>query len=150
MNKLIAFLCFVSIILSPIHSFANENLKLVTELSKGQRAPFPGILLSKESAAKLFADIKFSEGECKLRLAEKLDIERIRYSSQIKALQIRLDTESERTKSLLSIKDERIKFLEKNYRPPAWYEQGELWLGIGVISGIAITIASAYAIGQAK
>ena len=120
------------------------------ELSKGQKAPFQGILLSKETAAKLFADIKFSKKECDLAIKEKVDIEKIKLNAQLDGLKIRLDTESERLSKILSIKDERIAFLEKNYRPAPWYEQGELWLGVGVIAGIGITVASAYAIGQAK
>ena len=56
--------------------------------------------------------------------------------------------EKKRTQSLLSIKDERIKFLEDNYLPPAWYESNEPWLGVGVVIGIGLTAIAGYAIGQ--
>ena len=61
---------------------------------------------------------------------------------------MRFEIETERTESLLSIKDKRIIFLEKNWRPSPWYESGEFWFATGIVGGIAITIGSAYALGQ--
>lgn len=147
-NNVISILCIASIVFAAMPVLAND--KLVTNLEKGQRAPFKGILLSNSSAAKLFADIKFSKEECDASLSEKLETLSIRHQSNIKILNAKIEIEAKRTQSLLLVKDERIKFLEKNYMPPAWYEQGEFWLAVGVVAGIGITIASGYAIGQAK
>ena len=147
-SNIISILCIVSIVFTAIPALGND--KLVTNLTKGQRAPFEGILLSNPSAAKLFADIKFSKKECDAILNEKLEMLSIRHQSNIKLLNAKIEIEAKRTQSLLLVRDERIKFLEKNYMPPAWYEQGEFWLAVGVITGIGITIASGYALGQVK
>jgi hypothetical protein len=121
----------------------------ISQLTKGQRAPFTGVLLSNDAAARLYADIKFSEDECVLRLNEELQTLSIRLNAEIQALTLRLDVETHRTESLIKIKDERIQFLEKNFAPSPWYESGEFWFAMGVVAGIAITAASGYAIGQA-
>ena len=42
----------------------------------------------------------------------------------------------------------RIKFLEKRWTTTPWYESGELWFSVGIVSGILITIASGYALSQ--
>tara|TARA_Y100000034_G_C6621795_1_gene271103 strand:- start:71 stop:439 length:369 start_codon:yes stop_codon:yes gene_type:complete len=120
----------------------------VTEIDKGQPAPFGGVLLSEQAAAKLFADLKFTKEECTLRLEKELEIATIAYKSQIDSFKIRFAVETERTEKLLDIKDDRIKFLEENYAPPVWYETGAFWVTIGVISGVLITIGAGYALGQ--
>ena len=79
------------------------------KLSKGQKAPFTGVLLSDHAAAKLFADLKFTEKECELKLSKELELATITYSAQIESFKLRLQVETERTEKLLSIKDERIK-----------------------------------------
>ena len=121
----------------------------ISQLNKNQKAPFAGILLSNDTAAKLYGDIKFSKKECELRLEKELNINTLQLTSHLNALKLRLDVETNRTESLLSIKDERIKFLEANWRPSPWYESGEFWFAMGVVSGIAITIGAGYALGQA-
>ena len=66
-NSLLVFVTSMSIVFSPVlcHSETADSVSvnLVTNLEKEQRAPFKGILLSEEAAAKLFADIKFSRKE---------------------------------------------------------------------------------------
>jgi len=161
MNKFTAILCAFLLVWTPMTAYAddtppakvdvtNVNLGKVSQLRKGQHAPFSGVLLSDEAAARLFADIKFSERECQLRLTRELKINTLQLTSQIDALKLRLDIESTRSQGLLGVKDERIKFLEKNWRPTPWYESGEFWFAMGVVGGILITVASGYAISQAS
>jgi hypothetical protein len=126
-----------------------SRTNVVTNLTKGQKAPFTGILLSDIAAAKLFADLKFTRDECQLNLTKELQLNSIRFNAQIASLRLQLDTEKIRSVSLLQIKDQRIQYLEKNYVPPAWYESGEFWFAIGIISGIALTVGAGYAVSQA-
>ena len=158
-NKCTAILCAFLIVWSPITAHADDspppvdaasiNLGKVSQLRKGQHAPFAGILLSDTAAAKLFADLKFTERECQLRLTRELKINTLQLTSQLNAFKLRLEIETTRSTSLLAVKDERIKFLEENWRPTPWYESGEFWFAMGVVGGILITVASGYAISQA-
>jgi len=157
-NKLTAILCCFLILLSPTYSLAADSkIKpeavspgVITELRKGQCAPYAGVLFSKDAAAKLYTQLKFSEKDCQLKLSKKLDLLKLDYDTRLKLSQLRLDTETEKNKSLLSVKDSRIKYLEKNLRPPSWYEAGEFWFAMGVVGGILITVASGYALSQAS
>ena len=160
-NKLIAMMCVILLVWAPLAAHADTptpppkvdittiDLGKVSQLRKGQHAPFSGILLSDDAAARLFADIKFSERECQLRLTRELKINTTQCTAQLEGLKLRLDIETTRTTALLGVKDERIKFLEKNWRPTPWYESGEFWFAMGIVGGILITVASAHAISQA-
>lgn len=146
-KQLTAILCCVFTIITPTVGYSEG---LVTELKPGDEVPFKGILLSNETAAKLFADIKYSKKECDARLEKELEFSKIKFESLLKTSDLKLEVETNRLNGMLSVRDDRIKFLEDNYRPPAWYESGEFWFAFGVIAGIGITTAAGYAIGQAK
>ena len=148
--------------LSPMVAYADDTLPVppttdlsmislgkVSQLDQNQRAPFSGVLLSDEAAARLFGEIKFNESECQLRITRELSINTLQLTSQIDALKLHLDVEVARTKSLLSVKNERIQFLEQNWQPTPWYESGEFWFSMGIVGGILITVVSTYAISQA-
>lgn len=162
-NKVTAVICALLLVCTPTIALAEAppvaspdkvnlssvNLGKVSQLRKGQHSPFAGILLSEEAAARLFADIKFSERECQIRLTRELKLNTLQLTSQIDAIKLRLEVETTRSVGLLSVRDERIKFLEKNWRPSPWYESGEFWFAMGIVGGILITVASGYAISQA-
>ena len=163
MNKCTAVVCAFLIVWAPVAAHADDtptppapkvdittvSLGKVSQLRKGQHAPFSGVLLSDDAAARLFGDIKFSERECQLRLSRELKINTLQFTSHLDSFKLRLDIETTRSAALLAVKDERIKFLEKNWRPTPWYESGEFWLVVGVVSGVLITVGAGYAIGQA-
>ena len=121
---------------------------LITEIKKDQHAPFSGILFSREAAAKLYASLSFTEEECKLRIDKRLEFSSLKFNTELDVLRLRLQVEKEKSVQLLQVKDERIKFLEKNMRPSPWYESGEFWFAMGVVGGILITVGAGYAIGQ--
>ena len=123
---------------------------VVTNITKGQSAPFTGILLSNEAAAKLYGDLNFFEQECKLTLSKELDIQRLKFKTDLDVFKLKLEVETERTEKLLAIKNERIEFLEKNWKPQPWYETGEFWMAVGLVVGISLTVGTTYAVNQAS
>lgn len=154
MTRLIVAACIVSIAAAPVGANTPKvNLTTpvgkVTEINLGERAPFAGILFSEDAAASLFANLKLTDAECRLRLKKELDINTVMFNSQIEALNLRLSIETKRANDILVIKNERIQFLEENWEPPSWYESGEFWFAVGAVVGIALTAVSAYALGQA-
>ena len=135
-------------------AYADDQLEsvvkdgIVTNVVKGDLVPFDGILLSKSAAAKLYGELKFFESDCELRITKQLDIAGLEYKTNLDILDLKLKVETERTESLLAIKDERIKFLEQHWQPQPWYESGEFWMAVGVVSGILLTVGAAHAVGQ--
>lgn len=153
MTKVTTVLCCLLLVV-PTYAYADTIDEVtrgkVTQVQKGQSAPFEGVLLSQKAAATLFADIKFSKKECQLLIEKELRLNTAKLSTDLKALDFRLGVEIKRYESLMEIKNSRISFLEENWRPEPWYQSGEFWLATGIITGIAITVASGYALGQAS
>lgn len=154
--KVISVFCSFLILLAPTAAYASElgstKLKLpglITEINKGQHAPFSGILFSREAAAKLYASLSFTEEECKLKIDKRLELSSLRFNTELEVLKLKLQVERDTTVKLLKVKDQRIDFLEKNMLPTPWYESGEFWFAMGVVGGILITVGAGYAIGQA-
>jgi hypothetical protein len=147
-KNILSLVCCVCVAFVPLLSYAETSL--VTQVKEGEAAPFKGILLSEDSAAKLFADIKFSQKECDLLLEKELKLTKIKHEGLLNSKTLSCKVETDRLTAMISVRDDRIKFLEKAYNPPAWYESGEFWFALGIIAGVGITTAAGYAIGQAK
>ena len=130
------------------HASAKENS--VSDLKKGEAAPFDGVLMSNDVATRLYLDSKFSSKECDIKIREKAEIERLVCNKDKSLLSSELKIEIEKYENILSFKNDRIKFLEEKWTPSPWYESGEFWFAAGVISGILITVASGYALSQAS
>ena len=122
----------------------------VADIKKGQKAPFSGVLMTEPLATKLYLDSKFSPRECDIKIEEKMELQKIDCKKTTSVLQSKIAIQKEKYDTIISLKDERIDFLEKRWSPSPWYESGEFWFTTGVISGILITIATGYALGQVK
>ena len=123
---------------------ATEPREYMVTLHEGEIAPFDGTLLNVPAAARILTDLRLREEECRVETNRRLGILEAN-------MQLRIDTETARREALqyrhdqlVSIKNEQINFLTENMRSPSWYQTGEFWYTLGVISGIAITIISAY------
>ncbi len=155
-RKIVSCICIVAMLVTPSIALADEvdaediTRGKVTQLEQDQPAPFRGVLLSQDAAASLFGDLKFSKKECQLKLDKELKLNTANLTAQIEVFKLRLEIEEKRASSLLEIKNKRIEFLEKNWRPEPWYSSGEFWLATGVVAGILITVAAGHAVGQAS
>ncbi len=154
MNKLISCLCAFLLAFTPSIVLAQEATiddlarGKVTQVTKGDEVPFTGVLLSQDAAATLFGDLKFSQKECQIRLDKELKLNTTLLSGQIDLLKLKLEVEENRTNDLMRIKNERIEFLEENWKPTPWYQSGEFWLAVGVVAGVLITVGAGHAVGQ--
>jgi len=159
MNKIISIFtvfCFVFLTVHPAVYAAPPETKVLYEavspLTKGQSAPFEGILFSKDLAARIEAERKTM---ITLRLAE------IRTSTAVlltkSEFQLKLDIVSgkfsaldEKHKKIMEIKREQIDFLRKQYEPTPWYDHPAFLVTVGIISGIALTIGAAHIVKTVK
>lgn len=148
MVSMIAFAA--AFIVSPIARADEVKLKLryeaVSPLSKGDHAPFTGILFSKDLAARIEAErktmiaVKLCDAKlnasvllAKSELQLKLDVLTGKYS----ALQIKYT-------DIVAVKDGQIEFLRKSYMPTPWYESPAFLITIGVLSGIGLSLGAAH------
>ena len=137
-------------IVSPIASADEVKLKLsyeaVSPLSKGENAPFDGILFSKDLAARI-------EAERKTMIAIKLCDSKLNASVLLakSELQLKLDIITGKQSALqtkhtdiVAVKDSQIKFLRKNYMPTPWYESPTFLITVGILTGIGLSLGAAH------
>ena len=150
----IVFFTFFCVV-SPAQANAEDvknSYEAVSPLSKGDRAPFEGILFSKDLAAKIEAERKTM---ITLRLAE---IQKQAAVSLVRSeLQLSLDIANgklsaleEKHKKIVEINNEQIDFLRKQYLPTPWYEHPAFLVTVSVLAGIGLTIGAAHIVKTVK
>ena len=146
--------------LFPTITYAQENepteetevtlTEKVTTLKLGDPAPFAGTLFSIPAAAKILADLEFTQQQCKLEIDRRLSLQASEFKLQLDIKQAAFDSLQTKHTELMVIRDQQVEYLTQNYKSPKWYESGEFWFAIGLIAGIGVTVGAGYAIGQAN
>lgn len=123
--------------------------KSLSPLSKGQKAPFTGVLLSPAAAASVIVDIESFEEKMRIEVKnaiqkeqaeceKKLSDSSTRLTAEKKEIQAELDGKS-RTVDSLNLE---IKRLKDSQTSPG------LWLGIGAASGLVATLLTVFVVSQ--
>ncbi len=143
------YTCVLLLIFLPGFSLAEtQKSGVVTTIDKGQPAPFSGTLFDSKAAANLLTEIKYSGEVCSAEKKRELGLLRSQLELKFDNLKAECDALSLRHTEILKIKDAQIDYLQDLSVAPKWYESDSLWFSAGVVSGILITIAAAYAVGQ--
>jgi len=145
LNKIISCVmcvCFLSAVtITPVYA-ADE----IVTLKEGEPAPFDGTLFSTEAAARLLVDLETNKEMCEIECTKKLDTQSAQLQLEIDIMQASRDALKLRFDETMLIRDSQINFLERQVTKPKI--PAEVIFAIGVLSGVALTIGSAYAIGQ--
>ena len=151
---LLTVVCFTCAVFpSPVYADTPPlSYDAVSPLSKGDRAPFEGILFSKDFAARI-------EAERKTMITLKLaDVRRETAVSLVRSeIQLKLDIMSgryaaleEKHVNIVTINQEQIGFLRKQYMPTPWYEHPAFLVTVGILAGIGVTIGAAHIVKTVK
>ena len=121
----------------------------VTGIQKGEIAPYSGVLFNPLAAARILTDKNYSDEECKLKIDYAVQKEIARMNLLLNSTQASMDSMELKYASIIKIKDTEIErlseiALKSNKSHSAWWAAG------GVIVGIALTIATVYAVGELK
>ena len=126
-----------------------EPEEYMATLHEGEAAPFDGTLLNVPAAARILTDLRLREEECRIETNRRVRILTADMQLQIDTEVARREALQYRHDRLIEIRDEQISFLTANMRSPEWYQTGEFWYALGVVSGIALTVLAGYAISLA-
>ncbi len=131
-------LSIILVILFTFPAWAQEGI--ITEIQKGKRAPFTGVLLDAKAAAKVLTDQKYTAEECKIEMDREIEILKAKLELDLKISEIKLNSATDKYTSLLSIKDEENKRLQElALERPNDYTHW--WFAGGVIGGIALSVS---------
>ena len=107
MQKAISFILIsILVLLQPLSALAQSPT--VTDLEKGQPAPYSGVLFNPEAAAQLLAQQKYADAECEL----KIDLEVDKLEAQMdlinESLKVSLRATENKYDSIIKIKNDEI------------------------------------------
>ena len=122
--------------------FADE---IVAEpITKGQRAPFSGILLDAPSAAKVISGHEYATEKCNIKIEHESKKAKANCELEKNILAAKLQSLHEKHTAITKIKDTEITRLQRAIRD-ASADYSEWWFVGGVVAGIATSIAIFYA-----
>ncbi len=159
MKNLVAHLTILTFFsystLLPTYAYADDTpppdddpIEQVTTLQLGDPAPFAGTLFSTTAAARLLTNLEFSQEACQLEIDRQLMLQGAQYQLQIDTVTAQRDAVQFRYTEMEAIRTSQIDFLQESIKPRKWFEQGEFWFAVGVVSGVLITVGAGYAVGQ--
>lgn len=133
------------------------NRYRIYDTSTNKKLDLQGTFLTRPAAASLLVGLQNIENTWQIELNRVLSYNNSCWQYRLSLAQSEIGLRDSRIVSLtaemerrIQIRDEHIELLNRNNKPPAWYESNELWLAVGVAIGIGITVGAGYAIGQAN
>ena len=137
------FLVYFCVWLIALPAFGKEE---IVEIKENESAPFAGILLNDQAAAKLLVNLDAKQETCQIFIDEAVEKKSVELNYRIDICDIKLETEKSLRISQVKLRDDHITNLEKivlKRRVP-----NEIWFTLGVFGGVGITLAAGYALGE--
>tara|TARA_Y100000310_G_scaffold196653_1_gene196742 strand:- start:216 stop:683 length:468 start_codon:yes stop_codon:yes gene_type:complete len=137
---LISFLVFPSVVLAD-EPTEEEPTYDITIIKAGEPAPFDGVLLTHEAAAKVVVDKKFEDTECDLRVGYELQMQEYRFELQLQTKNIELQSWTDRYEQMMILKtseNDRLQELVMKRKPGNEPWMVALGFGIGTLASLGI------------
>ena len=143
MQKAISFILIsILVLLQPLSALAQSPT--VTDLEKGQSAPYSGVLFNPEAAAQLLAQQKYADAECEL----KIDLEIDKLGAQMdlinESLKASLKATENKYESIIDIKNDEINRLT-DIAVNSDADYTHWWTAGGFVAGALVSLAIFYA-----
>jgi hypothetical protein len=118
-----------------------EEVYEITTIKSGDPAPFDGILMTYEAAAKIAVDKKFEDAECDLRISYELHLQSERFQLQLDFKDIEIHSWKDKYESMMILKvaeNDRLEklILEQNPTKEPWMVA--LGFTIGTLASLGI------------
>tara|TARA_R110000824_G_scaffold198048_5_gene381978 strand:+ start:761 stop:1201 length:441 start_codon:yes stop_codon:yes gene_type:complete len=134
-------LLIISLFLS-LPTFADD---IVAEpITKGQRAPFNGIILDGPSAAKVISGYEYATEKCKIMAEHDAKKAKANCELEKNVLAARLQSTLEKHRAITKIKEDEILRLQRVLKSVS-ADYSEWWFVGGVVAGIVTSVAIFYA-----
>lgn len=120
---------------------------------KGSICPFTGYLISHAGVAKIITKFDLMKKDLELKLSFCDDKWKLKLDKERKEHEVELGIEKKKYEDLITIKDEQIEKLKKNYNPKKIpFIGSRFWVGVavGVVSSAVITFGSVYLWSKVK
>ena len=146
MVKKILSLYLAAFMIFPLAAYAEDEPTKTEEynvvpIEAGDPAPFDGILISFDAAAKMAVDKKFEDAECDLRISYELHVQGERFQLQLDYKDIEIHSWKDKYESMMIIKsaeNDRLTELVTKQKPGKDPFLVALGFGIGTLTSLGI------------
>jgi len=145
MGKQLLSLVIIFNLIFPSYAFGEEEETTaeydIISLDAGDPAPFDGVLLSLDAAAKIAVDKKFENAECDLRIGYELHLQEQRYQLQLDYKDIEIKSRESRYEQMMILKtteNDRLYQLVTKQKPAMAPWMVALGFGIGTLTSLGI------------
>ena len=148
MQKAISFILIsILVLLQPLLALAQSPT--VTDLEKGQTAPYSGVLFNPEAAAQLLAQQKYADAECELKIDLEIDKLQAQMDLINESLKASLRATENKYESIIDIKNDEISRLT-DLAMEADGNHSQWWATGGFIVGAFVSLVIFYAALEAS
>lgn len=151
-NKIISTIVIIVLCFTNNPAFAKPE---VTPVKKGDKAPFAGVLFNVDAAAKVKVDIEHAREQCKIEVEKEKDLEKAKKELELAKMKAAEEAAKKELALTLALKNDQINFLNQtierqNEKLTKNKNRDGLYLGLGVLGGILLTVGAGFALGQAS
>jgi hypothetical protein len=155
MRKLSSYALILSALF--LHSIALAEIPeepTIAPLKKGQPAPWPGVLLNSSAVASIKFDKDTEKERIEAAVQRATSATLAQKNAELELLKVSLDSKISQKDALLEEKNEQLViFREENKNLRDALSQAPnrtTWFGIGLVSGILVSLATVFAVSQAS
>jgi len=148
---LVAFLAGAPFAAAAEEAEINSPDYVVLPIEAGTVAPFDGVLLSLDAAAKIITEKKFEDAECDLRIGYELHIQEEKYQLQLDYKDIEITSWKDKYESMMILKvaeNDRLTELVLKQKPGKDPFMVALGFGIGTLTSLGIFALSTEIVTQ--
>ncbi len=150
MKKVFSFVFACIFSCSTLAFAVDEPTDGAVPISKGQAAPFSGVLLTNEAVAKILADKEYQKKKCEMDTQYELEKQKTKQSLELGLCKIDLELGQKKYEIINKIKDDEITRVrdiavksQDSSSKNTWYLVGGIALGILASVGVTYAVMSA-------
>jgi len=155
LKKLVSVVLLTSLLCPNVALAENTAAPLeptIAPLNQGQAAPWPGVLLNAPAVGSIKFDKDHEKEKIDAAVQKAVSDVITRKNGEMDTLKVSFSSNLVQKDALLEEKDGQIKtFRDENKKlrdELANAPNRSTWFGIGLVSGILVTVATAFAVGQ--
>ena len=120
----------------------------VSPLSKGQPAPYTGVLLSPEAVAQVVAQQDTAAAALKLAVQHQADIDAAQLQYQLAQLTTTCTADKNDLQAQVTDNKNQVNILTEQLKSNTGGPGAPVWIGIGAVGGIVVTLATVFAVSR--
>lgn len=153
MKRLVSMLLAASMMAASVSAWADETMEtsppVVTPISKGQFAPFTGVLMSPEAVATIIAERESAKQALQLAVKRQADLDEAKLKFEVDRLTTTCTADKKILQAQVDNGQRQINILNEQLKKETGGPSPLGWLGIGAGTGVVVTLLTVFVVGQA-